>query len=387
VGRVRRLLPAALLGLLATALLALGWNRWPHEEPAALSGSPAATAPMAAASPATAAAPTTTLAAITTTVPDPAIVLARVPADQARPGDWMDALVAVSAGEVWAAMASADGTPSLIGHLTDGAWTLYRLEPPEGRILDLTLAPGGTVWAATDVGAFSFDSGGWVRRFGGPAGGVAVGQDGRVWIGGRRESGASPTGRLWLASWDGASWERVDASPAEAPEAFGKTPIAVLAEGEVWIAHLPGYWVEDDLMRYDGAAMVTVEIPGVPDATPDNGIPAVRVFEIAPASGGGLWVVGYLAADPDQAVLARFDGGAWSLNEGPLDGVSGGALHYLNLAVGPDGVVWFAFDGGLRSFAGATWASYLEGESLYNVDVAPDGTVWYTDDQGVHALP
>ena len=105
-------------------------------------------------------------------------------------------------------------------------------------------------------------------------------------------------------------------------------------------------------MRYDGAAMETVEIPGVPDATPDNGIPAGRVFDIAASADGSLWAVGYLAADPDQAVLARFDGAAWTLYEEPLPASRATRFTTSSLAAGPDGTAWFAFDGGLRSFDG-----------------------------------
>ena len=62
-----------------------------------------------------------------------------------------------------------------------------------------------------------------------------------------------------------------------------------------------------------------------------------------------------------------------------------------DLAVGPDGVVWFAFGGnasagGLGSFDGTEWTTRIEGQPVWSVDVAPDGTVWYTDSEGVHTL-
>ena len=41
---------------------------------------------------------------------------------------------------------------------------------------DLAVAPDGTVWAATDVGVFSFDGAEWTRRFDDPAWAVAVGR-------------------------------------------------------------------------------------------------------------------------------------------------------------------------------------------------------------------
>ena len=60
----------------------------------------------------------------------------------------------------------------------------------------------------------------------------------------------------------------------------------------------------------------------------------------------------------------------------------------LDMAVGPDGVVWLAYPDGLGSFDGTQWTIHIEGQQwVFSVDVAPDGTVWYTDDDGVHTLP
>jgi len=379
-GRLRRLLPVAGLTLAVGLLTALGWARWPHEKPEALPEVPAITTTTGSTTTTTPAPTTTVPAATTTSVPDPAIVLSDMPADQARPGDFLDAVVAVSAAEAWTILDS-----NRVGRLEDGSWTLYELvRGGRARILDLARAPDGTIWAATDAGVFSFDGDAWVRQFGAPVAGVAVGGDGSVWIGGRRETPSAL--RLWLARREGVSWARVDASPAEPPGPYGVSVMAALRDGSVWMAHLPGYWVEDDLVRYDGRALGVVEITGVPDETPDNGMPAVRVFEIAAAPDGGLWAVGYLAADPDQAVVARYDGTDWILVERALDDVSGNALHYLDLAVGPDGTAWFAFDGGLRSFDGTAWTTHMPGESLFGIDIAPDGTVWYSDAAGLHAL-
>jgi hypothetical protein len=229
----------------------------------------------------------------------------------------------------------------------------------------------------------SFDGRDWARRFPAPAGGVAVGEDGTVWTGGKEWSGG--TRRLWLARWDGASWERLDPSPEEALEPWGQAIIAVLPDGEGWIAHRAGWWMEEDLTRYDGATMQTVTISGIPDPTPDNGIPAAWIFEIEGAPNGDLWAVGYLAADPRQAALARFDGADWTLYEWPFAPPEELPLD-IDIAAGPDGVIWFALHNGLHSFDGTTWQTYLEGQLLYNVDIAPDGTVWYSDEAGLHVL-
>ena len=329
--------------------------------------------------------PTTALTTSTTAPPNAEIVTVAISADELHPAS-RPALVAVSAREAWAIMDGDAGGPAVIGHFVGGDWALYQITESRSGALGLAVAPDGTAWAATDVGVFSFDGQDWTRQFSGPAGGVAISEDGAVWIGGRRDGlGGSIDPRLWLARRAGTSWERVDPELDAELEPVSGTRIASVPGGEVWIAQRPGVWVEDDLMRYDGAIMEVVPIPGVPDPTPDNNMPAVRVFEIEAAPSGDLWVIGYLNADPRQAVLARFVNDTWRLYDWPFPQPVDLPLE-VDLSVGPDGVMWFAFGEGLQSFDGITWRGHLQGAVLFSVDVAPDGTVWYSDDDDLHTL-
>jgi hypothetical protein len=376
---MRRFLPAVLLALIVMALLGLGWNRWPHED---------GTGSTAAAEPPTTATSAPTAATIPpASEPAPEIVTSDIAVETVQPTEWYDPLVAVSAQEVWVSLTQPDEGGVLIGHLEDGNWVLYQATDHRARVLALAEGPEGSVWAATDIGVFAFYGDRWVRRFAGPTGGVATGRDGEVYIAGRRGAARPGQTPLWLARWEGASlWERLDSFTEEVLTPFGNVPMAVLPNGQVWMAHRAGYWDQDDLVRYDGETASPVQIPGIPDATPGNGVPAVGVFAVEATPGGSLWVVGYRAADPDQAVLAEFDGTNWTIHDWPFANPSGASLHALNAAAAPDGVIWFAFDGGLRSFNGAAWRTYLQGQTVYNVDVAPDGTVWYSDPGGVHVL-
>jgi len=382
---MRRIVPVALVLLFAGALFALGWHRWPSEEAASPPTGPGIDPTTTRTVPP---APTTTGApAPTTTIPsDPQIVLADLSVGTANPMEWYGSLVAVSSEEAWATLAlPEEGRLTIIGHLEHGEWTSYRLEGEAGRVLGLARGPDGTLWAATDFGVFSQEGGVWKRRGDDPVAGVAVGSDGTVWIGGRREAWYDEPMRLWLARRDGVSWERLDPHPGEAPTTNGNAPIVVFPGGDVWMVHRAGTWVEDDLMHYDGAALEAVQIPGIPDPTPDNRIPAARVVAIAAAPDGCLWAAGYLAADPSRVVVARFDGRAWIIYDWPFAGPSSTAPR-ISVAVGPDGVVWFAFEEGLGSFDGRVWTTHREGRAAYNVAVAPDGTVWFSDAAGIHIL-
>ncbi len=388
-GTMRHAATVVAVLLFVAVLLVLGSNRFFGLETANVApSSTVAAAGTAGAStttppPATTAPPPTTATTTsTTTPPTPEIVSVAVSTGELLP----HALVAVSAREAWAIMDSDASGRNLIGHFVGGDWVLYQLTESGWGALGLAVAPDGTAWAATDVGVFSFDGQDWTRQFSGPAGAVAISEDGAVWIGGRRDGlGGSIDPRLWLARLDGTSWERVGPELDAELEPVGGTRIVSVPDGGVWIAQRPGVWVEDDLMHYDGVTMEVVPIPGVPDPTPGNNMSTVRVFEIEADSNGDLWVIGYLNADPRQAVLARLAGGAWELYDWPFPQPMDLPLE-VDLSAGPDGVMWFAFGDGLRSFDGTIWRGHLEGAALFNVDVAPDGTVWYSDHDGLHTL-
>jgi len=82
-------------------------------------------------------------------------------------------------------------------------------------------------------------------------------------------------------------------------------------------------------------------------------------------------------------VVTRYDGEQWTVYEWPAQAMASVA----DVAVGPDGVVWFGTYDGLASFDGGEWTAHIQGRGAWSVDVAPDGTVWYADDYGIHTLP
>jgi hypothetical protein len=315
--------------------------------------------------------PTTTTLPTTTTAALPGIEGFAVSVDDAGLGTV--GLVAVSAGEVWAVRGV--GQPGLIGRLEGGVWTHWRLDPnPRGQVNGVAVAPDGTVWVATNSGVFSFDGVEWTRRFDDPAGSVGVDGGGIVWIGGpQRNVAQSP----WLARWDGEAWVRVDPTPQAAPEP-SIISLAILSDGGIWVSQSAGGWGFDLLMRYDGTTMEEVRIWDYLDHFPG-------VFtEIAVAPNGDLLVGGHQDGQDRQVRVARFDGDEWTewaAHDWPFFAESMGAF---DMAVGSDGVLWFAFDGGLASVDGTEWTTQIEGPGVSAVDVAPDGTVWYAGPDGVH---
>ena len=368
---MRRIALALGLAAFVAVLVVMGWRRGPGEETTTL------------AAPSTTASTTTTGAVTTapsTTATLPRISLVAIPADDVLTsgiGSWFSPLMAVSAGEVWAVMSTAEDVACVVGHLENGAWAFWRLTADGAPFRDLAVSPDGSVWAAGDAGVFSFDGEAWTRRFDGPAGGVAVDENGTVWIGGSLE-GDLPA--PWLARWDGRRWERVDSSP-EAPT-VGFTPMAVQPGSAAWVTAYSG-GNRGDLLRYEGATFEAVQIADFPDPADQEG--AVGVFAVEAAPNGDLWVGGYLGADWDQAILALLNGEAWALFDLPFDHTAHPGFLF-NLAVGPDGTLWVGSESGLASFDGTEWTLHIEGRWVQSLDVAPDGTLWYSDEQGVYTL-
>jgi len=330
--------------------------------------------------------PTTTTTTTMTTTIVPQIVGVSIPPERA-PSAFGSLLAAVSAGEVWSA--PSDYEVDLIGHLEDGVWAYWRFDTDALSIIrGLAVAPDGTVWAATQSGVFSFDGVEWTRRFDDLTGGVAVDEGGTVWAVGPVGHGLSG---MWLAWGDGESWQRVDT-----PRGAGGTPgvdIAVMPDGEVWFTTTSVFGVTGPLMRYDGATLEEVEVEGYPFSRGDS-----YAWAVEAAPDGDLWVGGYLGPNPcafpsgeeprsGPLLLARFDGESWTLYDWPLPNTLPQDCNGLDIAVGPDGVVWLAYLLGLGSFDGTEGTIHLEGRYVQGVDVAPDGTVWYTDRDGrLHTL-
>jgi hypothetical protein len=305
----------------------------------------------------------TTTAAPTTTIPLLEIVAAPIPAE----GDyWPVGLEAISAREAWTFGYFGD----LIGHLEDGIWEYWRVTGG-GIAFGLAVAPDGTVWSATSIGVFSFDGANWTRRFDDLVIGVIVDEGGTVWV----------SNGMWLAQWDGESWVRRDPTPPDLPGG-SSAAMAALPDGDMWIAST-GWW--NTVIRYHGDTVEEVHIGDYPDPWPATALGPVGVFALEAAPNGDMWVGGILDGS-FEFVVARFNGEAWTIYDWPFPDPSDLADSLADMAMGPDGVLWFAFQGGLASFDGTEWTTWVEGQYVYAVDVAPDGTVWVSDEQGVHTL-
>jgi hypothetical protein len=225
-------------------------------------------------------------------------------------------LVAVSSEEVWVSghlwelwpATTGDG----IGHLVNGTWEYYRPvtgeegSAPAGQVGGLTVAPDGTVLAATSLGVFSFDGQEWTLQYEEPTPAVAVADDGTVWIGWGGDHPDDPAAAgsgAWLARWGGASFVRVGPNPEAPPGGYSgpSTAMAALPGNQVWVTG--GGWIPVT-MHYDGTSG---------EAELDTTGMSVSAFAVAPD--GDLWANQYRGGWTGGHELGRFDGSDWTYFE------------------------------------------------------------------------
>jgi hypothetical protein len=250
----------------------------------------------------------------------------------------------------------------------DGVDPLNRFDPTPGFHDDIQVAADGTVF--TDNPIRSFDGTDWATEWDGY--GLLRGQaNGAIWA--YRED--------QLAQWEDGRWTEWSVP------GFGSSagsPAVAMPDGTVWLGD-PRGGADRGLARYDGAGLVDVTLPGLPeDASPTL---------MAAGPDGTLWVYLWSQGEPQagpkdgSGYLARLTPDGWT-----VFGAEAGVPFVYDfydgwpgfMAAGPDGRVWLtpqdepAEDdcGGVASFDGAEWTTYLADACVVDLDVAPDGSVW-----------
>jgi hypothetical protein len=313
-------------------------------------------------------------------------------------------------GMVWAATwefnrIDGEGYPGDVVARFDGeTWTTYTAEAglPYGLVLDVEVAPDGTVWAAGEGGIARLEGEKWatvsvprlVRDGLGAAPDLAVAPDGS----------AVAAGMDTVARFDGETWTTLFGPPTDRNTIPGFIHILDVSpvDGAVWVG-TQGGWIwgaPASISRFDGRTWTT----WAPIVTKDGqvSIKEVEANEL-PAESEWVGVVSAVIVAPDGSVwvmlgdwtLARFDGSTWAMFLPPLVRSEGTGWPVepspFSMAVGPDGTIWVARgDGLLLSFDGSSWTKDRLGERLSTVEVASDGTLWvgsFADDSLVRLTP
>jgi hypothetical protein len=288
-------------------------------------------------------------------------------------------VLAISRDELWAAGDSG------LWHFERGAWTSEPIDPrnPEGVVHALTLAPDGTLWAASSDGVGYRRGGRWTITDAGEASAITVGRNGTVWLG----AGGGEECRVSTLRFDGTAWVRraVVGCP---PESFGLSSLAIDASGTLWAGTAPGCALgmsgctQGGLAHLDGQNWEAIRQLG------GSEVANARILGTTPT--GDVWVVSESVSgtgEPDPIRAARFDGTDWTLVELPDRD-----RFMSHIAVAPDGALWASVwgvpastgghrgaDRGPARYDGTAWTFPYDGAGLPWMQlaaVAPDGTVF-----------
>jgi len=266
-----------------------------------------------------------------------------------------------------------------IWRYSDGEWSPYS-GTPGSFIRDLALARDG-LWAVGTARLHHFDGDEW----------QVVRPDLQPW-----SIAVDPgNGALWVSAsdrihrWDGSAFTDI-AGPGEGD--LGS--VVATTDGVVWASGL-NVWVPwlGGLARYDeaGGAWATVRPLGGADDMP--------ALALAATPDGGLWAIladwfedwesREAAGEPTVVwtLAHRNPSGEWTVyDEAP-------PRIFPMVMAADDEAVWLAqgsatvegFDvelTGVLRFDGETWENHLEGTLVTELAVAPDGTVWYVAEDG-----
>jgi ligand-binding sensor domain-containing protein len=104
--------------------------------------------------------------------------------------------------------------------------------------------------------------------------------------------------------------------------------------------------------------------------TAADGLASSYLTDVAQAPDGSLWFA-------SLGGVSRVRDGAWiSCTE--ADGLVDDAVQAI--AVTGEGIVWAGTTEGVSRFDGASWTTYLPGDRAWDIAVAPDGAVWFAND-------
>ncbi|MFQ5947541.1 MAG: hypothetical protein ACE5KX_01600 [Acidimicrobiia bacterium] len=275
-----------------------------------------------------------------------------------------------------------DGTAWLAGSCGllryDGQTWQHETDIPDlGGLVDLAVAPDGTVWLGSAAAPlYEYDGEATIAH---PveAERVAVTPDGIVWGEGEEPYSADSH----LLRYDGAEWTDLSEPGSEASIGLG-------GDGTLWVVTYPPEWTgfeAPSLQRYRDGAWTTHEIP---DAMfrGETGLWEISAPETM-GPDGAIWMFGPQVEQPDtppelrEVPLIRFDGETWTETG---YAIPAGEIEQMEIA--PDGTVWVNSRYGVFALVGDEWTQYTTEEGMPSsgllnfIEIGPDGAIWFGSD-------
>jgi PAS domain S-box-containing protein len=250
---------------------------------------------------------------------------------------------------------------------------------PNNRVNAVLVAADETMWMGTGGGILRHQPGNteWIREAAGVSlesvTGLAEDSRGRVWA-------SSGSGFQGVVRYADGVWNRL--GPAEGVDPGFVHRVFAEADGTVWLASLG---------RPDGGGAGLyrwTDTEGLEAVFPALGIADARVYSVARAPNGALWV-----ATADGAYRLDPDGGHAFIAVGTSG--SPGASALWDVTLDPDGTPWFLFNPDLsRGLLRLVGDSLVEvrppygggARRMWSAAFDQDGTLWVGSEAGILSL-
>ncbi len=274
-------------------------------------------------------------------------------------------LLGVDSERAWAAKSFGARGSGLWGR-TSAGWTGPTGVDPrmQAAINSIADMGDGRLAIALDTGVWVGGGESWTRVWEGAASDVAMAPDGRLWVSGPGDVGASrlralrETGAGWQQEWSGC-------------QAGGKD-VVIAADGSVWTAGIT-YTATGGVARAtDGDCE---ELFPVRDGYEVMGLAA------SPTGAAAVLVVDPFAGDlPTSGRIVEWREGRWTELRAGEDLVPAG---FGSLAYTPDGALWATFGERLHRYTDGSWQAITGALVQAPISVGVDGTVWYVRDDAI----
>ena len=227
---------------------------------------------------------------------------------------------------------------------------------------------------------------------------IAVGPDGRIWLGTRWDG---------VLAFDGDRWESY--STVDGLAHYHVLSVSAGPAGGVWAG------TEEGISRFDGRRWASYDRRAYCSRSYCSEPTRVSSMAVAPdgalwfPSGLGLqrfdgetwtdpWPFGDDVPRPIQAIAVTPDGAFWlGTPEGVFQSDAGNVQRYTTadglphnsveaIAIAPDGAVWLGTYRGAASFDGQAWTAIdrLAGERVRDITVGSDGALWFATSTGIY---
>jgi ligand-binding sensor domain-containing protein len=250
-----------------------------------------------------------------------------------------------------------------------GTLTLYQVaDGLAGMVQAIAIDQSGNKWFGTyENGVHKFDGSAWttyktpVNLVSNYVSAIAFNPNGDIWFG-TLNGGAS---RL-----SGSTWTHDDIVPNIQPSIKGMA----FDQAALW-----GVDGSSTLYKFNGTAWAKL--------TNSDGIPSTSYYAVIADGVGNLWF-------GTSNGLIRYDGANWSYQNDPTTPFTHETVSAL--AVDADNHIWAAYGSnmtynGAAHFDGNAWAYYTTAEGLasntvYDIAIGPDGAVWFATSGGLSKL-